>query len=342
MSSGSQRAIEILHSIVETYIETGEPVPSRTVARLRQWDISPATIRNAMADLYDEGYLSQPHTSAGRIPTAKAFESYIASLVPYRTQTAELHRVRAELRRTSTLGERVETSSHLVTEITRNFGIAAAIPTAGRTLRQIELLLLPDSRILMVVVTQDRIVRNRVVGLDEVVPQEELNSIRNYVNHNFSGWTLTEVQEELQRRLAQESAAYDQILKKLTLLYQKGLLELGLEAEVHTEGASNLVGIDLHLTQENLRDLFRALEEKKRILLLLERFLEQPDGEVTVKVGLAEAHPSMAGLALIGVSVTLPSGLSAKIAVLGPMRMNYPKVMSTVLHVGQAFQNFPA
>jgi len=98
------------------------------------------------------------------------------------------------------------------------------------------------------------------------------------------------------------------------------------------------VGLELHLTREKLRELFRALEEKKRILQLLDRFLEQPSGELGVQVGLGEVHPSMTVLSLIGVTVVLPGGVSAKIAVLGPMRMNYGRVMSAVLQVGNAFR----
>ena len=119
-------------------------------------------------------------------------------------------------------------------------------------------------------------------------------------------------------------------------------MELGLTPEVHIEGASNLIGLDLHLTREKMRDLFRALEQKKKVLLLLDHFLEQPQGELAVRVGLAEAHPAMGELSIIGITVSLPSGLSGKIAVLGPMRMNYEKVISAVLHVGQAFGTFPA
>jgi heat-inducible transcriptional repressor len=112
--------------------------------------------------------------------------------------------------------------------------------------------------------------------------------------------------------------------------------------EVHVEGASNLIGLDLHLTRERLRELFRALEQKKRILMLLDRFLEEPQGELAVRVGLADADPSMAELSLVGLTVTLPGGLSGKIAVLGPMRMNYQKAISAVLHVGQAFGSIRA
>lgn len=337
----AQRKAEILHDIVQTYIDTGEPVASRTISRRRRSTLSPASIRNTMADLCEEGYLAQPHASAGRVPTEKAFRSYVQSLASGSVLRVELHRVRGELRRAGSVEGRVERSSQMLTEMTRNVGIAAAIPTASQVLSQIELIALADRRVLVVVVTGDRMVRNQVVTLDVSLSQDELNSIRNFVNRNFSGWILAAVRVDLERRLEQESAAYDAILNKLTVLYRGGMLDIGLEPEVHMEGASNLVGLDLHLTRERLRDLFRALEEKKRILHLLDRFLEPPIGEVLVQVGLADAHPAMRELSLIGFSVALPGGLSAKVAVLGPMRMNYVKVISAVLHVGQAFQSLP-
>ena len=338
----TEREIDILHSIVESYIQTGEPVASRTIARQRKDNLSPATIRNVMADLCDGGYLSQPHTSAGRVPTEKAFRSYVQSLARSRLLLAELQRLRSELSLLTTMEARVERSSHMLTEMTRSVGITAAVPTSSQTLDQVELIALADHRVLMVVVTRDRMVRNRVVSLGEPVSQDELGSIRNYLNRNFSGWALSAIHTELKHRIEQQSAAYDELLKKLTLLYSKGLLDIDVAPEVHLEGASNLVGLDLHLTREKLRELFHTLEEKKRILHLLDRFLEQPAGELAVQVGLGDLHPSMRELSLIGVSIPLAGGLSAKIAVLGSMRMNYGKAMSAVFHVGQAFRNLPA
>jgi heat-inducible transcriptional repressor len=339
-TSSHARKVEILHAIVRSYIETGEPVASRSVARERRDHLSPASVRNVMADLCDEGYLSQPHTSAGRVPTEKAFRSYIGSLLATnRLLTAEISRLRSEFNQMDTMEARVERSSHMLTEITHNVGIAAAIPTGNQVLDQIELLALGDRRVLMIVVTSDRTVRQRMVMLDEAIPQEELESIRNYVNRNFSGWSLSDVHNELRSRLEQESAAYDAILKNLNELYARGLLDIGLSPEIHLEGASNLVGIDFHLTREKMRDLFRALEQKKRLMHLLDRFMEAGDGEVAVHVGLGDAHPSMRELSLIGLTVLMPSGLRARVAVLGPTRMDYGKALSAVLHVGQALQS---
>src|SRR2546422_8779348 len=122
---------EILSSIVREYIETGEPVGSRTLSKRRKDALSPASIRNAMADLEDEGYLSQPHTSAGRMPTEKAFRFYVRSLVAGRMPTAAAQRVHAELSEVDSMEARVERSSHILTELTRNVGIAAALTTGG-------------------------------------------------------------------------------------------------------------------------------------------------------------------------------------------------------------------
>jgi heat-inducible transcriptional repressor len=331
------RHFDVLHAIVQNYIETGEPVASRTIAH--KYPMSSASIRNMMADLLEEGYLSQPHTSAGRVPTLRAYQSYVKTLFASRIIRAELDRLHLEIEKAGSVEARIERSSKLLTEITRNFGIAAAIPTENQTLDQVELLALPDRRILMVVITRDRMVRNKVIQVEDHVGQDELVSIRNYINYNFGGWALPNIHRELKRRFDLESAAYDAILKRVNVLYRQGLLDLGAMPEVHFDGAENLIGLDLHLTRERARELFRALEEKKRIIQLLEHFLEVREGEPAIQVGLADIHPSMSGLSLIGVRFSLQNGLQAHVAVLGPMRMNYSRAVSAVLHVGQAFRS---
>ena len=336
--SADRRRTEILHSIVRSFIETGEPVASRSVSRQHPDTLSPATIRNVMMDLADDGFLEQPHASAGRIPTAKAFASYVQSLPFRKASFSEVQQMRVRLNQATTLEERVERSSTLLTELTRGMAIAASIPASSQTLDHVELASLGGARVLMIVVTNDQMVRNRVVVLDRPISQDELNSIRNYLNGEFAGWQIQAVKTELERRFQEERAAYDEILRRLTSLYSNGLLDVGLAPEVHADGASNLVGIDLQLTREKMRDLFRTLEEKKRLLMLLDRFLETPAGEIAVHVGLAAAHPGMGQLSLIGMNVVLPSGYSAKIAVLGPLRMNYERVMTIVSQVGGAFR----
>jgi heat-inducible transcriptional repressor len=334
----SVRERTILHEIVGAHIESGEPVGSRTVARLRHLSLSPATIRNVMADLADEGYLAQPHASAGRVPTEKAFRDFAASLPPRPLAHADRLRIDSRMQSAGSLEDRIDTASRVLTEFTRNVGIAAALPISSQELEHIELVALSDRRVLMIVATRDHMVRNRVVTLDCELHQNDLTLLRNYVNHHFAGWTLLRARQELLRRIEEERATYDEMLRHLTLLCEKGLFADS-DPQLAMDGASNLIGLDLHLTRERMHELFRALEQKQQVVALLERFLDDSNGRVGVHVGLEEAHPSMGQLALIGVTVNLPSGVRTRIAVLGPMRMQYDLVIAAVHQIGQAFES---
>ena len=336
------RKVEVLREIVRAYIETAEPVASRTISRRQGAGLSPASIRNVMADLSEEGYLTQPHTSAGRVPTEKAFRAFAQDLTLRHPSAADVQRVQEGFHGVESLEEGIERSSRLLTDLTQAVGIAAAIPASSQTLDQIEILPLADRRVLVVLVTGDHMVRNRVVHLEEEIGSDELVSIRNYINQNFTGWVISELRQELERRLRLQSAYYDALLKRLNSLFARGLLDVDLGPAVHMEGASHLIALDLHLTREKMRELMRALEEKKRILQLLDRFLEEPPGEVKVQVGLGDLHPAMRELALIGIRVATPGGMAAKVAVLGPMRMRYSRVMSAVWGVGRALQGLPS
>lgn len=334
----SPREQTILHSIVRSYIETGEPVGSRTISRMRSLALSPATIRNVMADLADEGYLAQPHTSAGRIPTGKAFREFAGNVSARPLSALDRDRIFNQMASAETLQERVAIASRVMTEMTRNVGIAAALPPFAQELEHLELIALSDRRVLIIVATRDRMIRNRVVTLERAMTQEDLNQLRNYVNANFSGWMLERARAELLRRIEEERAMYDEVLRHLALLYQKGLLLSDTDTQLAMDGASYLVGLDLHLTRERMRELFRALEEKRHVVALLDRFLSPSQGQIGIHVGLEDAHPAMKDLTLIGLTIVQPSGLRTRIAVLGPMRMHYEKAVSTVLQIGRTFE----
>jgi heat-inducible transcriptional repressor len=333
---------EVLCAVVREYIETDEPVASRTISRRRSDALSAASIRNVMADLVEEGYLTQPHTSAGRIPTEKAYRFFVQELAVRRPSGAELQKLQAAFSGVEDLEQGVERSSRVLMDLTRNVGIAAAIPPFSQTLNHIQLLPLADRRVLVIVVTGDHIVRNRIVTTDHEAGADELQSICNYLNLNFAGWIISDIRDELEHRLQLQGAYYDSLLKRLSSLFARGFLDVDFGPAVHMEGASYLIALDLHLTREKMRELLLALEEKKRILQLLDRFLEEPSGEVRVQVGLGELHPAMRELSLIGVTVASTGGMGAKVAVLGPMRMHYEKVMSAVFGVARTLQSLPS
>jgi heat-inducible transcriptional repressor len=290
-----------------------------------------------MADLADAGYLSQPHTSAGRVPTDKAFRDFAASVQPRPLSPADRDRIVSQMQSAETLEERVAIAARILTDVTKNVGIATAIPATAQQLDHIELIALSGHRVLMIVATRDGRVQNRVVGIERTLTQDELGRLRNYVNENFSGWTLERARAELLRRIDEDRVLYDAFLQQLELLYRKGLLLADQDPQLSLDGASYLAGLDLHLTRERLRDLFRTLEEKNRVLALLDRFLES-GGDVRIHVGLEDAHPAMRELALIGINVDLPSGVRTRVAVLGPMRMKYDRVIRAVMELGRTFE----
>jgi len=329
---------QILHAIVEAYLDSGEAVSSSTIAQRRFTGSSPssATVRNAMAELTDLGFLTQPHTSAGRIPTPLAIQSYVASLGQVKANPAEVSKLQQRLKSMHSLSDRVEEGSHVLTGLTRNVGITASVPPASQLLHQVELLPLAARQYLMVVITSDRAIRNQVVSVYQDLRPEDLIEMRNYINQEFAGWTLADARRALTERLQDERNQYHSLLKRIEIFYAQGLFEGSEGPRVFLDGAAYLVGLDLHLTREKMRELFQALEQKQQVLQMLDQFLQGSDQTPAVQVGLGEAHPALSEFSLVGVHVPLGSGMTARVAVLGPLRLNYPRTIAAVMEVGQA------
>jgi heat-inducible transcriptional repressor len=329
---------QILHAIVEAYLDSGEAVSSSTIAQRRFTGSSPspATVRNAMAELAELGLLTQPHASAGRIPTPLAIQSYVSSLGQVRPNAAEVSKLQQRLRAISSLSERVEEGSHVLTGLTQNVGITAALPSTSQLLHRIELLPLAARQYLMVVITSDRAVRNQVVSIDHDLRPEELIEIRNYINEEFAGWTLADARRALAERLQDERNQYYALLRRIEVFYTQGLFEGNEGPRVFLDGAAYLVGLDLHLTREKMRELFQALEQKKQLLQMLDQFLQGSAQAPAIQIGLGEAHPALSEFSLIGVEVPIGGGMSARVAVLGPLRLNYLRTIAAVMEVGQA------
>ncbi len=329
---------QILHALVELYMETGEAVGSAAVAQ-RQFiggAPSPATVRNAMAEMAEMGLLTQPHASAGRVPTALAIQDYVAGLRQVRTNAAEVHRLQRRLKEIPAWADRVEEGSHELTGRAHNMVIAAAVPESSPVLRQVELLPLGPRQCLMVVVTADENVRNQGVRTQHVLCGTELVEFRIFINRDFSGWTLDEARAALEQRLADERSQYYELLRKVEVFHAQGLFA-GVEGpRVFLDGAAYLVGLDLHLTRERMRELFQALEQKQQLLQMLDQFLQGTQQKPMIQVGLGEIHPALSEFTLIGVEAPIGGGLTARVAVLGPLRLNYPRTIAAVLEVGQA------
>src|ERR1700739_522513 len=256
------REREILTAIVETFISTGEPVGSRTLARSNREGLSPASIRNVMADLSDAGFLEQPHTSAGRVPTTEAYRYYVEQISgSARLAPQEEEMISDSLAGISDVQEFLEGTSHVLSLISKNVGVTVATTGAKNALEHVYFSRLGDQKVLAVVVTKSGLVRDRVLRLD--LPQSELDAAARYINENFRGWTMESMRSELSRRIEQERSEYDRLMNSIEQLYKQGALaaEQGSQV-VFVEGAANLVAGEQD--RERLLEMLKTLEEKEK------------------------------------------------------------------------------
>ena len=338
MQSGQsigEREREILTAIVETFITTGEPVGSRTLARANREGLSPATIRNVMADLADAGFLEQPHTSAGRVPSAEAYRYYVEQLTGEAHLSAEDENiVHDSLHGISDVQEFMERTSHVLSLISRNVGVAVAIRGQKNALEHVYFSRLGDQKVLAVVVTRSGLVRDRVLRLD--LPQSDLDGAARFINDNFRGWTMEAMRSELARRLEQERSEYDRLMTSVEQLYRQGALATDDHAQVvFVEGAANLVASEQD--RQRLQELLKTLEEKQKIVDLLGAYLDAKQEAVRVVIGLDEALPSMRNFVLIGAPARVGGEVMGSLAVIGPTRIDYQHTVNAVSYIARLF-----
>src|SRR5436309_10428601 len=239
-----EREREILTAIVETFIATGEPVGSRTLSRLNREGLSPASIRNVMADLSDAGYLEQPHTSAGRVPTPEAYRYYVEQLtgeahLSHESQTI----IEDSFHGISDVQEFMERTSHVLSLVSRNVGVAIATSGPKNALEHVYFSRLADQKVLAVVITRSGLVRDRVLRMD--LPQADLDLAARYINENFRGWTIESMRSELSRRIEKERSEYDRLMNSIEQLYKQGALAADQGSQmVFVEGAANLLAAE--------------------------------------------------------------------------------------------------
>jgi heat-inducible transcriptional repressor len=330
-----EREREILTAIVETFIATGEPVGSRTLARANREGLSPATIRNVMADLSDAGLLEQPHTSAGRVPTTEAYRYYVEQLTgKARLSDEDENIIQGSLHGISDVQEFMERTSHVLSLISHNVGVAVAIGGPKNALEHVYFSRLGDQKVLAVLVTRSGLVRDRVLRLD--LPQTELDAAARFINENFRGWTMEALRTELARRLEQERSEYDRLMASVEQLYRQGALAGDDTAQVvYVEGAANLVAGEQD--RQRLQELLKTLEEKQKMVDLLGAYLDAKQEAVRVVIGLDHALPSMRNFVLIGAPARVGGEVMGSLAVIGPTRMDYQHAITTVSYIARLF-----
>ncbi len=336
-----KRGQSILADVIRLYIETGEPVSSRSIAQRHAEALSPATIRNVMAELEESGFLYQPHTSAGRVPTAEAYRYYAQQIAREGTlETEDREWIERELGNAQTPDELMERASHVLSKLSQGLGIVVT-PSLSRTvLEHIRFVLLPDGRLVVVLVAAGGLTRDKVVRVERAFKQPELDRTAEFLNSHYRGWTLDGIRADLSKKIESERERYDRLAADALLLCAPEILEDRTPPQVYVEGAAQIATAPEFAGQDELRGLLAAIEEKKKLVALLTSCIETPE-PVHIQIGISEISNAGPHLALISAPYVQSEGPQGSLGVLGPMRMHYERAITAVAYVAKLFGQPP-
>jgi heat-inducible transcriptional repressor len=330
----SDRTRRILATLVRAYIESGEPVSSATLAHRAGLNLSSATVRNVLAQLEEMGFVWQPHTSAGRVPTDAGYRCYVDMLLDGRRSAKDASAVEARLRQEAgdapLMDDLLSTTSHVLSEASKGVGFAIAPPNAQALFQRIEFVPISSSRILVVVVASGNQVSQKTVDIGESVNPSELVQAANYLNSEFSGRTLDEVRAGVIERLKEQRSLYDQLLGLALRLASSSFENLERPTAVYIDGASTLLEEVVQasgISAATLRALWRMVEEKQRLVRMLTEYIDGPG--MTVVIGAEHSDPELRPFSLIA-STYFDGRSTGTVGVIGPTRMRYSKAINVV------------
>jgi heat-inducible transcriptional repressor len=325
----NERAQYLFKTLVERYIADGQPVGSRTLARDTRLELSPATIRNVMADLEDMGLIRAPHTSAGRIPTVRGYRLFVDCMLTYRQPPAtELQRLADAVRHDLDTRRLLERTSSLLSEITRFAGLVMLPKTEHKALRQVEFLPLNENRVLVIVVVNDREVQNRIIKTARRYSAGELTEAANYLNSAFAGKDIRQVKRDL---LADMNATRDEMNRMMATVIdmaQQVFAEDDSGQDYVLAGQTNLMEINELSDLDTLRNLFDAFNRKRDILHLLEQALSATG--VQIFIGEESGYEAFDDCSIVTSTYGEDGEVLGVLGVIGPTRMPYERVIPIV------------
>jgi len=334
-----KRHQQILTDVVREYVETGEPVSSRSIAARHAEPLSSATVRGVMAELEDEGYLYQPHTSAGRVPTAAAYKFFVEQVAAQATASPEDRQwIRRQLESAQTPEAVMERASHVLSAVSRGLGIFISPPLARNVVEHVRFLLLPDNRVLVVLIAAGGLTRDKVIRPERSFRQDDLDRISEYLNQHYVGWTLEAMRADLRSQVERDREQYGRIAGDALTLCDPAVLGDAAERKIYVEGAAQIAAAPEFANHEQLRELLAAIEEKDRLIALLSGCIEAPE-PVHVELGLDQISSAGKHLALVSSSYTSKDQGQGTLGILAPMRMHYERVITAVAFMAQFFSD---
>ncbi len=330
-----QRQRDILGALVRTYIAQGAPVGSKALADRLAETLSSATVRNVMVDLEAEGYLEQPHISAGRVPTDKAYRFFVDKMVcsPRLAPAAERYIVESLKAGFSAPEELMAKASHVLSEVSHNVGLVLGPALEEKLLEHIKIVKLDDRRILVVIVSRPDLVENKVVHLEEDYSQEDLDHTANYLNTEFRGWSLRTIRLEISKRVEAERIIYHRLLESVALLFMRSALASEEPGLLYMEGTSNILDQPEFEDAKRVRELLAALEEKAKLIKILTACLDTSGAGVRILIGRENPEKRMHQCAFVVAPLHYRNRAVGALGVVGPTRMEYERAITAVNYV---------
>ena len=325
----------MLAALIREYIATGEPVASSLLVSAAGLGVSSATVRNILARLEDEGFVQQPHTSAGRTPTDRGYRVYVDLLLESKRSPRAADAVEARLRRerSGSADSLLSQASHVVSKAARLVGFALPPAQGGAVFDRVEFVPIGSGRVLVVIVARGSQILQKVIEVSEPVTADELRQASNYLNAEFTGMPLSRAREAVLERLDEERSLYDALFARAMRLASSTFENLAEERMLYVEGTASLLDDGQGVTMSTLQMLVEMIEEKQRLVTLLNEYIDGPG--LTVVIGAEHPNPTLRSFSLIASTYADASG-TGTIGVIGPTRMHYSRAISVVDAAAQA------
>jgi heat-inducible transcriptional repressor len=326
----SERAQHFLKVLIERYIRDGQPVGSRTLAKDAGLDLSPATIRNVMADLEELGLVVSPHTSAGRIPTVSGYRIFVDSLISLKPlHETEMSRVLDELRSEAKPRTALASASQLLSDLTHMAGVVSIPKRDQVTIRQIEFVPLSGTRVLVVMVTGQGEVHNRIIETARQYSRSELEQAANLINRHYAGRELEALRAQIIKEMGEDRACMDRLMARALEMANAAFAhDEGEDSDFVLAGQTNLMDFDELAQMDRLRQLFNAFTEKQEILHLLDR-CTAADG-VQIYIGNESGYRTLENCSVVTAPYVVDEQVVGVLGVIGPTRMAYDRVIPIV------------
>ena len=329
----TSRQQEILLGILTSFVESNEPVGSKTLAHKYVRNLSPASIRYELSELTDQGYLHQPHTSSGRVPTDRAYRFYVDQLTDLPPLTEmEVERIHIDYDKAPAVGleSLLEQTSKLLSSLTHHASVVL-LPSLSRTVfRQIRIARLRPHVSQITLVAQNGIIRNRLIELEEDLPQNFLDKVERFLSDEFEGMTLQEVRSRIEQQVFEHKRDFDVLYGESLKMCEKAFLETAVEGDEFIAYGTNHILDDPEFQAdfEKMRALFVAFQEKSKIIAILDKCAH--DDGVSVSIGSETEVEEMKDFTIIAKRYGDGSQGLGTVGIIGPKRMHYPRIMALV------------